>query len=196
MNFIEDSIYHVYNQGNNSQKIFFTPENYLHFLRYYRKFVSPNADTLAFCLMPNHFHFLISTNKLSVIPKDVGSLQLSALSNGFRMLLSSYTQSINKQQNTTGSLFRQNTKSKQIDDGSLNYAFTAFHYIHLNPLVSNLIANLNDWDFSSYKDYIGLRNGTLCNIALTKELIDAKWDDLEKETMNMYRNKLDTQGLF
>ena len=111
-------------------------------------------------------------------------------------MLSSYAQSINMQQNTTGSLFRQNTKCKLIDEGSLNYSFNAFHYIHLNPLVSNLVTNLEDWDFSSYKDFIGIRNGTLCNIALAKELIDAKWDDLETETMDMYKNKLDNQGLF
>jgi len=196
MKFIENAVYHVYNQGNNKQKLFFTPENYLHFLRYYRKFIAPYTDTLAFCLMPNHFHFLISTNYLSVMPKVVGSLELSELSNGFRMLLSSYTQSINKQQNRTGSLFRQNTKTKLIDNGSLNYSFTAFHYIHLNPLMSNLVTNLDDWDYSSYKDYTGKRNGTLCNIVLANKLIDAQWDNLEKETMQVYLNKLNTQGLF
>ena len=196
MNFIEDSVYHVYNQGNNRQKLFFSPENYLHFLRYYRKFVAPNTDTLAFCLMPNHFHFLLSTNRLSIVPKKVGSLELSNLSNGFRMLLSSYTQSINRQQNTTGSLFRQNTKSKLLDNGSLNYSYTAFHYIHLNPVVGNMVTNLEDWDFSSYKDYIGKRGGSLCNMPLAKKLIDAKWDDLETETMDLYKNKVDNAGLF
>jgi len=196
MKFEEDFIYHVYNQGNNKQPIFFTPENYILFLQYYRKLVAPHADTLAFCLMPNHFHFLISTNQHSLVPKMVGSLELSALSNGIRLLLSSYTQSINKQQHTSGSLFRQNTKSKLIDNGSIHYSFTAFHYIHLNPLTAKLVTNINDWEYSSFKDYTGKRKGTLCNIPLAKKLIDVNWDNIEKETMEMYLNKMDLDGVF
>ncbi len=195
MKFEEDCIYHVYNQGNNKQQLFFTPENYVHFLQYYRKFVAPNTDTLAYCLMPNHFHFLISTKSSSLIPKTVGSLDLSALSNGIRTMLSSYTQSINRQQDSTGSLFRQKTKAKLIDNGSFNYSFTAFHYIHLNPLVSNLVSKLEDWEYSSYRDYTGKRNGTICDMDLAKKLIDANWENVEKETMEMYLNKLGEEGV-
>ncbi len=59
MNFNEKEIYHIYNRGNNSQLIFFEKENYNHFLRLVKKFLLPNCEILAWCLMPNHFHFLI-----------------------------------------------------------------------------------------------------------------------------------------
>ena len=59
MHFEEDQLYHIYNQGNNKQQIFFSHENYLYFLQHYRKTVNPFADTIAYCLMPNHFHFLV-----------------------------------------------------------------------------------------------------------------------------------------
>jgi putative transposase len=48
-------LYHVYNRGNNKQKIFFEKENALDFLRRIRKYLSPNCEILAYCLMPNHF---------------------------------------------------------------------------------------------------------------------------------------------
>lgn len=196
MHFIEDSIYHIYNQGNNKQQIFFTHENYLYFLNIYRNLVSPHVDTLSYCLMPNHFHFLVSTNQQSVKEIKVGSLTLSALSNGIRMLLSSYATAINKQQSTTGSLFRQKTKAKILNNGSVNYVFTAFHYIHQNPLEAGLVKSLNDWEYSSFKDYIGLRQGSLCNQEIARHLIDVNWNDLENETYAFYKNKKDINDIF
>ncbi len=59
MNFLESEFYHLYNRGNQQQTIFFNTENYLYFLRKVRRDIVPYCDILAYCLMPNHFHFLI-----------------------------------------------------------------------------------------------------------------------------------------
>ena len=56
MKFEAEQIYHLYNRGNNSQKIFFDHENYIFFLQKIRTHLTPVADILAYCLMPNHFH--------------------------------------------------------------------------------------------------------------------------------------------
>jgi putative transposase len=45
------------------------------------KFVLAHADLLAYCLMPNHFHFFVNTNSQSIKSRKVGSLNLSELSN-------------------------------------------------------------------------------------------------------------------
>lgn len=50
----KDFIYHIYNQGNNHRKIFFSQENYLFFLEKIKTYITPYADILAWCLMPNH----------------------------------------------------------------------------------------------------------------------------------------------
>ncbi|HKL09719.1 MAG TPA: hypothetical protein VJ896_13170 [Bacteroidales bacterium] len=51
--------YHIYNRGVNSCNLYEESSNYVHFLRLYEKYILPVADTYAYCLMPNHFHFLI-----------------------------------------------------------------------------------------------------------------------------------------
>ena len=53
-----DCIYHAYNSANGSDKLFREPQNYEFFLRRYGAYISPIADTLAYCLMPNHFHLV------------------------------------------------------------------------------------------------------------------------------------------
>ena len=51
--------YHIYNRGNNSEMLFYNDDNYNYFLELYSKYIEPIAHTFAYCLMPNHFHFVI-----------------------------------------------------------------------------------------------------------------------------------------
>lgn len=188
MQFEIDNVYHIYNQGNNKQLIFYSAENYLYFLKLYRKFVLPHADLLAYCLMPNHFHFLVNTNLQSIKIRKVGSLNLSELSNGIRMLLSSYSLAINKQEKSTGSQFRQNTQAKLLNIEEVNYPFTCFQYIHQNPLKAGLVERMEDWEYSSFKDYLKIRNGSLCNQDLAKNLIGFDESNFMKESYSVIDN--------
>jgi putative transposase len=100
------------------------------------------------------------------------------------VLLSSYTKAINKQNNTTGSLFRQKTKAiclneikgisshwytsfgvtfMKVDIPEFQYPQVCFNYIHQNPVKAGLVARAEDWEFSSYRDLVGMRDGTLVN---------------------------------
>jgi REP element-mobilizing transposase RayT len=171
MNIIANEAYHIYNQGNNRERIFHEDADYIEFLKLFRKYVLPNCETLAYCLMPNHFHFLIQATEQSAKNKLVGNLNLCELSNGYRLLQSNYAQYINKKKGRTGSLFRQKTKAKSLQEGDKNYGFIAFHYIHQNPLRAGLVQQLEDWDFSSFPDYAGRRNGTICKRELAFALI-------------------------
>ena len=172
MNFVPDNLYHIYNQGNNKQPIFSDNDDYLIFLRLVRNLIYPHSEMIAFCLMPNHFHFLLYTDERIHITIKQGSLLLDILTNGFRKLLSGYTRIYNTRNGKSGSIFRQKTKYKCLSDIDISYGFTphlqdyyfnCFQYIHQNPLRAGLITNLEDWEFSSFRDYAGLRNGTLCN---------------------------------
>ena len=140
MQFDSGHLYHIYNQGNNRQKIFFERDNYLFFLRKIHKHVLPFADVLAWCLMPNHFHLMVHVNKIEVDEKliifntpgptlsrtrSVPDLspsptptqsrartnQTMTFNKSLGIMLASYTRAINKSQNWIGSLFRSGTKA-------------------------------------------------------------------------------------
>ena len=84
MKFHPNQIYHVFNQGNNRQTVFFEEENYLYFLRKVRKYILSLADILCYCLMPNHFHFLLTPNEeassTSAAVKPRGKFQMEGTS--------------------------------------------------------------------------------------------------------------------
>ena len=129
MIFEAEQLYHIYNQGNNRQKIFFTRENYLFFLQKIQTYILPYADILAWCLMPNHFHLMVlvksPTISEGIAPSetldigksetlDIGKSETldngksetldnkrKTLNHSIGIMLRSYTTAINKQNKTT-----------------------------------------------------------------------------------------------
>jgi len=196
MNLTPNEFYHVYNRGNNKQRIFFRDENYLFFLNKIRTQLSPVSSVIAYCLMPNHFHLIIMATEQSVIERaSFGGKPMQEFAYKVGILLSSYSQAINKQNKTTGSLFQQKTKAKilveRIDEKQESYLINCLHYIHRNPLKADLVREIKDWPYSSYPDYAGLRNGTLCNKEKffklsgisTEDLIHSSLIDLDDATI-------------
>lgn len=193
MYFEEGQIYHIYNQGNNRQRIFFERENYLFFLRKMREYLLPHCRILAYCLMPNHFHWMVEvvhTHRMTQ-SHPMNKPSEATLNSSIAILLRSYTRAINKQQNRTGALFRARTKAEcltkneGITPSFFNTEFSTkinthrpedeylqvcFDYIHQNPFVAGLVKKVEDWEFSSYKDYAGLRKGTLVDKKRSLEL--------------------------
>jgi len=197
MQFEQGHIYHIYNQGNNRQQIFFDRENYLFFLKKIRKYILPYADIIAYCLMPNHFHLMVKVKEITVASTTVG-VALSdtdgknsrTFNDSIGIMLRSYTNAINKRHNRTGKLFREKTKAEcvtktngispsfynsqygtilNVTAPELEYPQICFNYIHNNPLSAQLVKNIEDWEFSSYPDYNGIRKGTLINLERGKE---------------------------
>jgi len=151
--------YHLYNRGVNRQRIFFERENYLFFLRRVRRYLMGEVQTsevaetsevwtavVAYCLMPNHFH-------LVVCPQDD---QLSSRMQRFSI---SYTKAMNKRYGRVGALFQGQFQAVHVDRNE--YLLHLSRYLHLNPVASGLVDRPEEWEFSSYRDYVGLRQGTL-----------------------------------
>lgn len=171
MHFIENEIYHVYNRGNQKQTIFRNRDNYLYFLEKIRFYIAPRCELLAWCLMPNHFHFVLSTtiNSTTLVPKS--NLPVQNLTEGIRLMLSGYTKGFNKAHGFSGNLFQQKTKAKLLTGGNSNYPFIAFHYVHQNPMAAGLVKRMEDWEFSSFNEYYGHPANPLCNKELGIQLI-------------------------
>ncbi|TAE51649.1 MAG: transposase [Cytophagales bacterium] len=173
MKLTANHLYHIYNQGNNKQNIFQDDNDYICFLKKIREELLPNCNILAYCLMPNHFHFLVDITEKSVEKIKLGSIEIDKVSNAFRKILSSYAGYFNQKYEKTGSLFRQKTKGKCLTlDKSHNYSLICLNYIHQNPYKANLILNSEFWKYSSYIDYLGVRNGTLCDFNLAYQYLD------------------------
>jgi len=185
MQFYNKSIYHVYNQGNNRQTIFFERKDYLRFLEKISVLVKPNCDLLGYCLMPNHFHILIQTTDRSLENIKVGNIDLIKITNSFRLLLSGFAKEVNVKYNRSGSLFRQKTQFRLVDNGDSMYPKNVIKYVLANPLEAKLVSNLNEWEYSSFLDMVGARNGKLCNFDLCKEVFQLTLEDL-KEIGNGY----------
>jgi len=121
MQFEKGYIYHIYNQGNNRQKIFFERENYLYFLKKVNTYILPYSDILAWTLMPNHFHLMVLVNEVELKDKPSGGATQSraptkiSINKSIGIMLASYTRAINKQEDSSGALFRRKTKAECIN---------------------------------------------------------------------------------
>ena len=129
--------------------------------------------------MPNHFHFIIHANELSSnTRRGFGQKDIQEFSFQLGVVLTSYAHAINKQNKSTGSLFQQKTKSilicstmdGKILERSENYFIDCIHCVHQNAWKAGIVKSMEDWPNSSFLDYCGLRNGTLCNIGLFSSL--------------------------
>ncbi len=142
----KDSYYHIYNRGINSTTIFKTDNNSAYFLKLVGKYLNGKANIIAFCLMKNHYHFI-----LKIIEDE--KIVTQALSN----LFNAYAKAYNKQQNRTGSLFEKHFKRKKLITET--YLKNATIYVHNNPKY-----NPELYLFSSLNYYLAKRNPKVFNI--------------------------------
>ncbi|MFT3911906.1 MAG: hypothetical protein QM737_20950 [Ferruginibacter sp.] len=195
MKIFAENIYHIYNQGNNKGTIFYDDSDYKCFLNLFKQHVSPVSKVLAYCLMPNHFHFLNYSTQVSAQPLLLGKVESCELSNSFRLLQSLYAQNINVKYNRTGSVFRQKAKAICLADGSDQYPFTAFNYIHQNPLKAGLIKRMEDWPYSSFNDFSNPTKEGFCDIELAEQLIGFNKDKFIWESYQFVDEEL-TKRIF
>jgi len=179
MKFLPENTYHVFNQGNNNQVVFPHDSHFDHFLRLYQSYLAPYCETLAWCLMHTHFHFMIYTDARVLESKKQGGLLLDPVTNGFRKLLSTYAHEFNKKHNRSGSLFRQKTKAICLNEetnwtntfsSKQDYHLTLFEYIHNNPVEAGMVNNAADWKWSSCKFYEELQVNSFCNKELAMQI--------------------------
>ncbi len=167
---VDGQFYHVYNRGVEKRRIFEDKRCYKRFLQtiiYYQhkgpkpKFshsfdnklfkIDPSkkiVDIITYCLMPNHFHFLVK------------QLTEGGISEFISKLTNSYTKFYNLKYRRVGHLFQGQFKAVLIE--SEEQLIHVSRYIHLNPIASFLVSDLNQYEWSSYKEYVNNTKG-ICN---------------------------------
>ena len=136
------AIYHVMARGNNKQDIFLREEDAELFLEIVAQAVTRYGIVIhAYCLMINHFHFLIETpqGNISELMKDISQ---------------SYTQLFNKRHQRVGHVFQGRYKSRLIEKDA--HLLEVSRYIVNNPVRAGLVKATGDYSWSSYRQTAGL----------------------------------------
>lgn len=155
--FVQHGYYHIYNRGAGRHKLFIEKDNYLYILRRTKKYTKEfDLTVIAYCLMPNHYHFLIrqdGNTSLGELPKRV---------------FGGYSRAVNKRYGWSGTLFEGRFKAKTVTTD--NYLYQLCRYINANPVKDGIVKRLEDWPYSNYLEWVGLRDGTLVDRQFVQEV--------------------------
>ncbi|MEW5871570.1 MAG: hypothetical protein AB1894_20015 [Chloroflexota bacterium] len=143
--------YHIYSRGNNRENLFVEERNYPYFMALYAKYIGLVADTYAYCLLRNHFHFLVRI-------KDFGELRGlnprqranpdGLPSRQFSNLFNAYARALNRAYGRSGALFQR--PFGRVEVVSQAHLLQLVAYIHRNPQKHGFVDDFRDWPYSSY----------------------------------------------
>ncbi|MEZ4699209.1 MAG: hypothetical protein R2834_02675 [Rhodothermales bacterium] len=148
--------YHIYNRGNNRQNLFLEERNFAFFLDKYWRYIPPVADTFAYCLLWNHYHFLVRIKTeeeqrawwAAEQKRSPEHVLLKGPSQQFSNLFNGYAKAVNKVYGRTGCLFEHPFHRIEIHGEA--YFSRLVTYIHLNPQHHGFVSDFRDWPYSSY----------------------------------------------
>jgi REP element-mobilizing transposase RayT len=207
-NLSKNSIYHLYNRGNNKENIFHDEQDHRAFLFRLGLAIGIKSDDLnknnitkspksriritkspygifklhAFCLMPNHFHLLI---------EQCSDISISIL---MKKVCTSFAMYMNKKNKRVGYLFQDRFKSTLIENNS--QLMWTISYIHMNPIKSRLVLDPSEYKWSSYNDFAYNRDLPIISKDLIIPIFGTK-ENFIKETFtlskDLSRSVLDTK---
>lgn len=190
--FANEEVYHVWNRGVEHRPTFTAKSEYLRALTtldFYR-FQNPGlrlskvlllqkeererffldlrtegkklVEVISYCLMPNHFHFLLKQKIKDGVPKFVSNFT------------NSYTRYFNTKEERIGPLFQGIFKAVHIEND--NQLIHISRYIHLNPVVSFVIKekDLDIYPWSSLVEFLGAKTERICNYEIILGLFPSK----------------------
>lgn len=187
---ITGEIYHIYNRGLDKRPTFIDfneklrayqtlrfyrfeapPVRLSYFVRYGSKKIEKLIETswgnklvsiIAYCLMPNHFHFILRQDIDKGISKFISNFE------------NSYTRYFNTKNKRIGNLFLDNFQNVLVESEEQLLHLT--RYVHLNPYSSQVVNTLGDlekYEWSSLREYIGGGEESICS----KEMIMSYFGD-------------------
>lgn len=177
--FANDEYYHIYNRGVDKRDIFMEEKDIKRLLIFLSEslveknkevrplsrrsnlFLGNLVELICYCLNPNHYHLILK------------QLEDNGVSKFMKSFGTSYTMFFNQKYNRSGSLFQGKFKAVHIETNE--YILWLSGYINGNAEIHK-IAKADNYLWSSYQDYLGLRNGTLCN----KEIILSQFKNINE----------------
>ena len=182
-------VYHVMLRGINKETIFESRDDYWKFIKLMDRLCHPRDETdrpidphcciYAYCLMPNHVHLLI---------RDFDG----SLANSIKSLSIPYAQYYNVKYERVGHFFQDRFKSEPVNDWE--YFVTLLRYIHQNPVAADMVSDVKDYTWSSWREYVNPR-GCSIPVCATRPVLDkipiSELEGLVKELLPKAQKILD-----
>lgn len=140
----QSCFFHIIVQGINKEQIF----KETRFIEKYKEIIlnkmeNSKVNILAYCIMNNHAHFLIYSEKCEELSKFMQRLNTS------------YSQFYNKINRRVGYVFRDRYFSQEIL--SQRQLYSCLRYIHNNPVKACICKFMREYNYSSYNEFLGKR---------------------------------------
>ena len=203
--FEENAFYHVFNRGVEKRKIFLDSKDFKIFIYYLFVYLKPLDDALkkypqlpirlharnlsseveliSYCLMPNHFHFLLK------------QFSRDGISRLMKQVTNAYTEYFNKRYKRTGGLMQGTFKAVKVktDEQLIHLS----RYIHLNPVVGGIVNKIDHYDWSSYGEFITENSMGLCNSSIILNLFNSsdEYKNFVKDQINYALELKKIEGL-
>ncbi len=148
LSFLPNNYYHAYNRGANKADIFRNDKDYVFLLKQVQDHLSEfDVSVIAYCLMSNHYHFLLRQN---------GQARISDF---MQAVFGVYSMSFNSAHKHSGTLFEGPFRAILVDKNE--YLLHLCRYIHRNPMKAGMVVTPDQWHYSNYLEFIQKRNGVL-----------------------------------
>jgi REP element-mobilizing transposase RayT len=141
----KNEYYHIYNEGCDHRIIFMDEADYAFFMgRMFHYAEQFKVKLVAWCLMPNHYHFLAHQTDATTAGKIA------------QYTCNSYSKYFNRRHRRRGTLFASSYKVKHAH--SKSYFIHLFRYIHANPALAGLVDRPEEWPWSNFSDFMHKRS--------------------------------------
>lgn len=149
--------HHITQRGNYRQNTFSESADYISYLKWLRECCNKyELFVLSYCLMPNHVHFI-------AVPKKQDSL-----AKVFNTCHMRYSQHYNRKNHITGHLWQGRFYSCVLDDTHL---YAAMRYVENNPMRVKLVKKVEEWEWSSAREHLGLQKHSYLPLAQTGDYV-------------------------
>ena len=154
---VPEGFYHIYNRANANDQLFTEEDEYSIFLKKYLYYSNLIFKTYGYCLLTNHFHFLVQVRSEFELNRHIGLFKddksrSNYLAQHLGNFFNWYATYFNKKHFRKGSLFIHSFHRKPILDQT--YLISAICYIHANPIRAGLSERLDEWKFCSFREFV------------------------------------------
>ena len=173
-NYLDTNYFHIMSQGINRSYIFEDPIDIKVYIKnMYEIKEKYNIKIIAYCIMNNHTHILLQTDKVQNLSKYMQSLNTR------------YGQYYNKKYKRVGYVFRDRYKAQGIyNEEQLN---TCIKYIYDNPVKAGICKRPEEYKFSNYNSNI-IKSNKCKEDFIFIDIEDNK-EEICKKVVNLFLNK-------